>query len=107
MSNPYHEKKDLALMKDMRQLAPADFDVWLSLDKTVGRTDGAIPQKYRELIAVAVAVTTQCRHCIEHHAKRARKAGCGEEELAEATMVATALRDEDPCAVGLGDQTCR
>lgn len=92
MSNPYHEKKDLALMKDMRQLAPADFDVWLSLDKTVGRTDGAIPQKYRELIAVAVAVTTQCPYCIDVHAKAVKAAGGSREELVEAAFVAAALR---------------
>ena len=54
--------------------------------------DGAIPMKYKELIAVAVAFTTQCPYCIEIHAKKAKAAGCTEAEIAEATLVAAALR---------------
>lgn len=92
MSNHYHEEKDLGLLKDMRKLTPVDFDAWLNLDKVVGRTDGAIPQKYRELIAVAVAVTTQCPYCIEVHAKAVKAAGGSREELVEAAFVAAALR---------------
>jgi AhpD family alkylhydroperoxidase len=53
---------------------------------------GAIPLKYKELIAVAVAVTTQCPYCIEIHTQRAKKAGVTEQELAEATLVSAALR---------------
>ena len=92
MSNHYHEPRDLALFPEMRKLAPVDFDAWLNLDKTVGRTDGAIPQKYRELIAVAVAVTTQCPYCIDVHAKAVKAAGGSREEIVEAAFVAAALR---------------
>ena len=92
MSNHYHEEKDLALLPEMRKLAPVDFDAWLNLDKIVGRTDGVVPQKYRELIAVGVALTTQCPYCIEVHAKAARAAGAAREELVETAFVAAALR---------------
>ena len=92
MSEHYHDASDLRLLKEMRKLAPADFEAWVNLDKTVGRADGAIPQKYRELIAVAVACTTQCPYCIEAHAKAAKKAGATREELTEAALVAAALR---------------
>lgn len=92
MSNHYHDEKDLALLKEMRKLAPVDFDAWLNLDKIVGRADGVVPQKYRELIAVGVAVTTQCPYCIEAHAKAAKAAGASREELVEAAFVAAALR---------------
>lgn len=54
--------------------------------------DGAIPKKYKELMAVAVALTTQCQYCLAVHSEFARKAGASEEELAEATFVAAALR---------------
>ncbi|WP_029209413.1 carboxymuconolactone decarboxylase family protein [Aquimarina agarilytica] len=54
--------------------------------------DGAIPKKYKELIAVAVALTTQCPYCLELHKDFAIKAGATEEELAEVTFVAAALR---------------
>ena len=55
-------------------------------------TEGVISVKYKELIAVAVAVTTQCPYCIEIHTANARKAGATDAELAEATIVAAALR---------------
>jgi AhpD family alkylhydroperoxidase len=91
MSEHYHDAADLRLLKDMKQLAPADYDAWLGLDKIVGR-DGAIPRKYRELIAIAVACTTQCPYCIEAHAKGAKAAGATREEIVEASLVAAALR---------------
>ena len=62
------------------------------LDRIVGRTDGAVPQKYRELMAVAVACTTQCVYCIEVHAKAAKAAGATREELVETAFIAAALR---------------
>ena len=52
----------------------------------------AIPLKYKELMAVAVALTTQCPYCIEIHSKKAKKAGATEQELAETSLVAAALR---------------
>ena len=75
----------------MRKLAPADVDAWINLDRIVGR-DGAIPRKYRELMAIAVACTTQCPYCIEAHARGARAAGASREEIVEASMIAAALR---------------
>ena len=53
---------------------------------------GAIPVKYKELIAVAVALTTQCPYCIDIHSANARKAGATDAEITEAAMVAAALR---------------
>jgi AhpD family alkylhydroperoxidase len=48
---------------------------------------GAIPVKYKELMALEVAFTTQCPYCIEIHSKRAREAGVSDQELAEAVTV--------------------
>jgi AhpD family alkylhydroperoxidase len=91
MSEHYHGAADMRLMKDMKALAPADFEAWVNLDKIVKR-DGAIPRKYRELIAIAVACATQCPYCIEAHAKGAKAAGATREEIVEASLVAAALR---------------
>lgn len=91
MSDHYHDPADLRLLKEMRKLAPAEFDAWLALDKIVGR-DGVIPKKYRELIAVSVACTTQCPYCIEVHSKAAKAAGATREELVEAAFLSAALR---------------
>lgn len=92
MSEHYHDVGDLRFLKDMGKLAPPDFNAWLALDNIVRREDGAIPRKYRELIALAVAFTTQCPYCIEVHTKGAKMAGASREEVTEASMLAAALR---------------
>ena len=92
MSEHYHDPADMKLLREMRKLAPSEFEAWLNLDKIVGREDGAIPRKYRELIALAVACTTQCPYCIEAHAKGAKAAGATREEIAESAFLAAALR---------------
>lgn len=74
-----------------KELAPAAWEGFLAFDKAA-LGDGAIPAKTKELIAIAVAMTTQCPYCIEIHAKKAKAAGCTEAEIAEAVMVAAALR---------------
>ena len=51
-----------------------------------------IPLKYRELIGLGVALTTQCAYCIDAHSNNAVKAGATEGELAETAWVAAALR---------------
>jgi AhpD family alkylhydroperoxidase len=92
MSEHYHDAGDLGLLKEMRKLAPADFDAWLGLNNIVAREGGAIPRKFRELIAVAVACTTQCPYCIEAHSRAAKAAGATREELVESAFLAAALR---------------
>src|SRR5206468_3592045 len=58
----------------------------------VGRSDSAIPRKYRELMALAVACTTQCPYCIEVHTKAAKTAGATRAEVVESAFLAAALR---------------
>jgi AhpD family alkylhydroperoxidase len=95
----YHED-DLKKLRDMKELAPEDFTAWLNLDKIVSRENGKIPRKHRELIAVAVAHTTQCPYCIEVHTKGAKKAGASKAEVAEAVLLAAALRAGGAAAHG-------
>ncbi len=71
--------------------APKAMETFQNFDK-VAMEDGAIPKKYKELMAVAIALTTQCPYCLEIHREKAINAGATEEELAEATFVSAALR---------------
>jgi AhpD family alkylhydroperoxidase len=48
-------------------------------------------EKIRQLISLAVAVTTRCDGCITVHADLAVKAGATKEEIAEALGVAMAM----------------
>jgi AhpD family alkylhydroperoxidase len=86
-----YQQKNLTRIKKMEELAPEAMKAFWAFDK-LAVAEGAIPVKYKELIAVAVAVTTQCPYCIEIHSGNARKAGATETELTEATIVAAALR---------------
>jgi len=52
---------------------------------------GKLDAKTRELISLAIAVTTRCEGCIGSHAAAAVKAGATAEEVSEALGVAIAL----------------
>ena len=84
-------EENLTKLKKYAELAPAAWQGFLAFDKAA-MADGAIPAKTKELLAIAVALTTQCPYCIEIHSKKAKKAGATEQELAETTLVAAALR---------------
>jgi AhpD family alkylhydroperoxidase len=86
-----YDKENLSRLKKVNELAPEVMKAFWAFDKAAV-ADGAIPVKYKELIAVAVAVTTQCPYCIDIHTGNARRAGATDAELTEAAMVAAALR---------------
>ena len=74
---------NLKKLPKMGKLAPEAMTAFRAWDKAA-LADGAIPKKYKELMAIAVALTTQCPYCIEVHRQEALKAGVTEQELAEA-----------------------
>ena len=84
----YHDPEDLKQIAELKTLAPDAFKGFVELDKIVGRDDGAIPRKFRELIAIAVACTTQCPYCLDVHTRAAKRAGATRQEVAEAALLA-------------------
>jgi AhpD family alkylhydroperoxidase len=86
-----YSENNLSKLSKIGELAPDGMSTFQAFDKAA-LADGAIPKKYKELMAIAVALTTQCPYCIEIHRKQALKAGVTEQELAEAVFVASALR---------------
>jgi AhpD family alkylhydroperoxidase len=86
-----YDKKNLAKLKQIDVLAPEVMEAFWAFDKAA-MADGNIPAKYKELIAVAVAHTTQCPYCIDIHTGNARKQGATDAEIVEAVMVSAALR---------------
>lgn len=68
---------------------------------TIKRREGNIPIKTRELIALAVALTTQCAYCIDVHIKEAKQAGVSEEELAELISISASVKAGATMAHGL------
>lgn len=86
-----YDMENIKKLPKFADLAPAAWEGFAAFDKAA-LAEGAIPKKYKELMALAVALTTQCPYCLEIHRGAAKKAGATEEELAETTMVAAALR---------------
>ncbi|MFZ2889359.1 carboxymuconolactone decarboxylase family protein [Sulfuricurvum sp.] len=55
------------------------------------KQDGQISKKYKELILVALGISSQCNWCIAMHVKGAIDAGCSKEEILEAAMLAVVM----------------
>lgn len=85
------DMKNLSRLKTLDNNAPDAMKAFWAFDKAAF-TEGAISAQHKQLIAVAVALTTQCPYCIEIHTKAARDAGADDTQLAEAAIVAAAMR---------------
>ncbi|WP_229717346.1 carboxymuconolactone decarboxylase family protein [Parapedobacter defluvii] len=92
MMSEYQTPKDRAYVRTLIDAAKKEAEAFLQLKYTAERSDGIIPVKYRELMSVAVALTTQCAYCIESHIQNAVEAGATREEIAETVFIAAALR---------------
>ena len=82
---------EIAKLGGLERVAPKLLGAFARFD-TAAMVDGTLPRKTKELIAVAVALTTQCPHCLTVHGAMARQEGATDEELAEVAFVAAALR---------------
>src|ERR1051325_6075755 len=86
-----YDMKNLAKLKAIEDNAPEPMKAFWAFDKAA-MAAGSISSKNKELMAVAVALTTQCPYCIDIHSKRAREAGASAQEMAEVVLIAAALR---------------
>ena len=86
-----YDMKNLRRLKTIEANAPEGMKTFAAFD-AAALAAGAIPAKYKELMACAVAFTTQCPYCIDIHSRRARAAGATDKEIAEVVIVAAALR---------------
>ena len=75
----------------LRALAPAQQAAFDAFGKAVF-AEGALPAKFKQIIAVAVAHVTQCPDRIRGHTKAVLRAGATDEELMEAIWVAAEMR---------------
>lgn len=73
------------------ELAPKQIEAWRNFSKTVFE-EGALSEKTKQLIAVAVGHVTQCPYCIRAHTKQAMRKGASKQEIMEAIWVASEMR---------------
>jgi AhpD family alkylhydroperoxidase len=85
------DMKNLNKLKVLDENSPTAMKAFWDFN-TATFEDGALSGKVKQLIAVAVALTTQCPYCIALHTKDARDAGATDAELTEAALVAAAIR---------------
>jgi len=90
------------IFRDMEQtlgLVPSFFkaipDSTLELEwelfKRIELDESPIPNKYRELIGLAIAGVTKCRYCALFHTEAARLFGASEDEIENAVHYAKAV----------------
>src|SRR5258705_8043025 len=77
-----YDMKNLEKLKTLEANAPGATKAFWAFDKAA-MAPGAIPVKYKELMAVAVAFTTQCPYCIQIHAGKAREAGATDHQISQ------------------------
>ena len=83
--------KAVELARKKADLTPKQIDAWRVFSRTVFQ-EGALDEKTKQLIAVAVAHVTQCPYCIRAHTPQAMRKGASKEEIMEAIWVAAAGR---------------
>jgi AhpD family alkylhydroperoxidase len=75
---------------EFAKLSPDTVRGYMTLNQAGTKTNH-LNEKTRQLISLAVAVTTQCDGCITIHTDAALKAGATKEEIAEALGVAVSM----------------
>lgn len=79
------------LAKRRSELAPETYKAFQNFSRQVF-AEGALSEKFKQLIAIAVAHVTQCPYCIDEHTKLAKVKGATSEEVMEAIWVAADIR---------------
>ncbi len=86
-----YDATNLSQLPHLKALAPATMQAFENFDRAA-MAGGAIPRKYKELIALGVALTTQCPYSLEVHKTNAKNAGATESEIAEVIFLSAAMR---------------
>jgi alkylhydroperoxidase/carboxymuconolactone decarboxylase family protein len=89
MSN-YYEKKDLADFPNIGEFAPAQGEKFFDY-YTEATTAGALTEREKTLIALAVATTQNCPYCIDAYTLKCMSLGITNEEMMESIHVGAAL----------------
>jgi AhpD family alkylhydroperoxidase len=91
MSDSMYQTATPRMSARRKALAPSIQDAFDVFSAAVF-AEGALNEKTKQLIAVAVAHVTQCPYCITGHTKLARRKGAMPEEIMEAIWVAAEMR---------------
>ncbi len=90
-NNQLYPEATREISEERAALAPEITEAFHNFSKTVFK-EGALPEKTKQLIAVAVAHVTQCPYCIRGHTANSMRKGASKEEIMEAIWVASEMR---------------
>jgi len=91
MSDGLYPPATAEIYNRRKELTPHTHEAFEAFSRAVF-ADGALPEKTKQLIAVAVAHVTQCPYCIQGHTKLAHRKGATDAEIMEAVWVAAEMR---------------
>ncbi len=89
--HPVYPAPSADLGRHRRELAPSVEEAFRAFSEAAF-AEGALARKVKQLVAVAVAHTTQCPYCIRGHTLAALREGATEAEIMEAIWVAAEMR---------------
>lgn len=91
MSETYYDPKDLPKFGDISEGAP---ELWEKFSEWYGAVfaEGALSEREKALIALAVAHAVQCPYCIDAYAQACLEKGSNQDQMIEAVHVAAAIR---------------
>jgi alkylhydroperoxidase/carboxymuconolactone decarboxylase family protein len=87
----YYLSEDLARFGEIAKTSPKLFDLFLKWYSAT-MEKGALDEKTKKLIALAVAYAIQEPYCIDSYSSACMEAGVSPEEMAEAVNVAAVIR---------------
>ncbi len=87
----YYNQDDLPRFGEMGENAP---DLWEKFSAWYGAVfeEGALSQREKRLIALAVAHALQCPYCIDAYTQESLEKGASMEQMTEAVHVASAIK---------------
>lgn len=91
MDKTYYDPADLKKFGKIAELQPELGEKFFSYYNDVFK-EGALTEREKALIALAVAHTVQCPYCIDAYTAGSLEKGADEEEMMEAVHVAAAIR---------------
>ena len=91
MSNPYYVSKDLPRFGEIGENAPDLANKFFDWYGAVFK-DGALTEREKALIALAVSHAVQCPYCIDSYSKACLEKGSDLDQMTEAVHVAAAIR---------------
>ncbi|MBC8123703.1 MAG: carboxymuconolactone decarboxylase family protein [Gemmatimonadaceae bacterium] len=96
----YYDPKDLANFPDIGKDAPQLWEKFMAWYGAVF-ADGALSEREKALIALAVSHTVQCAYCIDAYSSACLEKGADLEQMTEAIHVAAAIRGGSALVHGL------